>query len=164
AGSPSSATSTRAARTRSRTRRGTSRAELARARRSCTRSAKLAVEALDGASFGLAWTLPFVGILLSIALFPLAAPHVWEHHQGKIAALWAVAVILPLALTQGLVVAADAVLQTVLHDYVPFILLLLALYTIASGIVVAGNIRGAPALKTALLALRGGVARPMRTP
>jgi Na+/H+ antiporter NhaD/arsenite permease-like protein len=118
----------------------------------------LAAEALDGASFGLVWTLPFVGILLSIALFPLAAPHVWEHHQGKIAALWAFAVILPLALTQGLVVAADAVLQTVLHEYVPFILLLLALYVIASGIVVAGNIHGSPAMNTALLALGAGLA------
>ena len=35
----------------------------------------VAAEALDGASFGLAWALPFVGILLSIALFPLFAPH-----------------------------------------------------------------------------------------
>ena len=42
----------------------------------------------DGASLGFAWALPFVGILLSIALFPLLAPHFWEHHQGKIAALW----------------------------------------------------------------------------
>ena len=49
----------------------------------------VAAEALDGASFGLAWALPFVGILLSIALFPLLASHLWEHHQGKIAAFWA---------------------------------------------------------------------------
>src|SRR5215211_1051088 len=118
----------------------------------------VAAEALDGASFGLAWTLPFVGILLSIALFPLLAPHFWEHHQGKIAALWALAVIVPLALVQGLVVAADAVLHTVLHEYMPFILLLLALYTIASGIVVAGNIHGSPAMNTALLALGAGLA------
>ena len=40
---------------------------------------------LDGAKLGLAWGLPFVGILLSIALFPLFAPHFWEHHHGKIA-------------------------------------------------------------------------------
>jgi Na+/H+ antiporter NhaD/arsenite permease-like protein len=117
-----------------------------------------AAETLDGASFGLVWTLPFAGILLSIALFPLLSPHFWEHHQGKIAAVWAFAVILPLAVTQGLVVATDAVLHILAHEYIPFILLLLALYTIASGIVVAGNIHGSPAVNTALLAIGAGLA------
>src|SRR3954463_10209876 len=117
-----------------------------------------AAEALDGASFGLAWTLPFVGILLSIALFPLLASHLWEHHQGKIAAFWALAVILPLTVSHGLVAATDAVLHTLAHEYMPFILLLLALYTIASGIVVAGNIHGSPAMNTALLAIGTGLA------
>ena len=117
-----------------------------------------AAETLDGASFGLVWTLPFAGILLSIALFPLLSPHFWEHHQGKVAAVWALAVILPLAVTQGLVTATDAVLHTLAHEYIPFILLLLALYTIASGIVVAGNIHGSPAVNTALLAIGTGLA------
>ena len=72
----------------------------------------VAAEALDGTSFGLAWTLPFVGILLSIALFPLLASHLWEHHQGKIAAFWALAVILPLTVSHGPVAATDAVLHT----------------------------------------------------
>ena len=35
--------------------------------------------------------------MLSIAIFPLAAPHFWEHHQGKIAAAWAILFVLPLA-------------------------------------------------------------------
>lgn len=117
-----------------------------------------AAEVSDSPSFGLAWTLPFAGILLSIALFPLLAPHFWERHQGKIAACWASAVILPLAVTQGLVIAVDTVLHTLVLEYIPFILLLLALYTIASGIVVAGNIHGSPAMNTALLALGTGLA------
>ena len=41
----------------------------------------------DGASLGFVWALPFIGILLSIALFPLLASHFWEHHQGKVAAI-----------------------------------------------------------------------------
>ena len=40
----------------------------------------------------------------------------------------------------------------------PFILLLLALFTIAGGIVVAGNIHGSPAMNTALLAIGTGLA------
>ena len=35
------------------------------------------------------YALPFVGILLSIATGPLLYPHLWEHHYGKFAALWA---------------------------------------------------------------------------
>ena len=38
---------------------------------------------LDGRALGFLWALPFAGILLSIALFPLLAPHAWEHHQGN---------------------------------------------------------------------------------
>ena len=50
---------------------------------------------LDGRTLGLAWALPFVGILLSIALLPLFASHFWEHHLGKIAAFWAALTVLP---------------------------------------------------------------------
>src|SRR6478736_6001061 len=49
-----------------------------------------AAEGLDGAGFGVAWALPFVGILLCIALGPLLFAHTWEHHQGKISAAWGV--------------------------------------------------------------------------
>ena len=62
---------------------------------------------LDGRNLGVAWALPFVGILLSIALFPLLAAHFWEHHQGKIAAFWAALVILPLAAFYGVETAAS---------------------------------------------------------
>ncbi len=52
---------------------------------------------LDGALLGLAWGLPFAGILLSIALLPLVAARVWHHHFGKIAVGWALAFLLPAA-------------------------------------------------------------------
>ena len=85
--------------------------------------AGLAAE-LDGRTLGLAWALPFVGILLSIALLPLFASRFWEHHLGKIAAFWAALTVLPLAAFEGLPVATSAVLHVGLLDYIPFILLL----------------------------------------
>ena len=51
---------------------------------------------LDGRLLGGAWAIPFAGVLLSIALFPLFSPHVWEHHQGKIAAAWSALTLLPM--------------------------------------------------------------------
>ena len=46
---------------------------------------------LDGATLGLPWAMPFVGMLLSIALGPLLTPSFWHHHYGKVAAVWALA-------------------------------------------------------------------------
>jgi Na+/H+ antiporter NhaD/arsenite permease-like protein len=114
--------------------------------------AALAAE-FDGRALGFVWAVPFMGILLSIALFPLLAPHVWEHHQGKIAALWAALVLGPMAFLFGAGTAVHALAHTALLEYIPFILLLLALFTVAGGIVIRGNIHGAPVANTALLAI-----------
>ena len=98
----------------------------------------------DGSSLSVLWALPFVGILLSIALFPLLAAHAWEHHQGKIAALWGLLVLIPMAIFVGPATALQALVHTALLEYIPFILLLLALFTVAGGIWSRGNIHGAP--------------------
>ena len=113
---------------------------------------------LDGRAFGVVWAIPFVGMLLSIALFPLFAPHFWEHHQGKIAALWALLTVVPLAMTQSPGVALDAVSHTLLLEYVPFILLLLALFTTAGGIVIRGNLHGSPLTNSILLTIGAALA------
>src|SRR5215203_869332 len=106
-----------------------------------------------GADLSLAWTLPFVGVLLSIALFPLLAPHFWEHHHGKVSAFWSLVVVVALGVAAGPQTALHAVAHTALVEYIPFILLSLALYTVAGGILVRGNIHGSPAVNTGLLAL-----------
>ena len=108
---------------------------------------------INGATLSLAWALPFAGILLSIALFPLLAPHFWEHHFGKISALWAALVLIPLALVYGPTPAVHALSHTAFLEYIPFILLLLALFTVAGGIVVSGNLHGSPLTNTTLLAI-----------
>ncbi|MBM6594681.1 sodium:proton antiporter [Microvirga pudoricolor] len=118
---------------------------------------------LDGRTLGLAWAIPFVGMLLSIALGPLIAPHAWEHHQGKIAALWALLVLVPLALTAGSATAGQALVHTLLLEYIPFIVLLLALFTVAGGILIKGNIHGAPVANTVLLAIGTALASVIGT-
>jgi Na+/H+ antiporter NhaD/arsenite permease-like protein len=118
-----------------------------------TANPALASEAthLPGTSMSLLWALPFAGLLLSIATGPLLFPHFWEHHYGKIAALWAALVVLPLAAFHGPAIAGTAVLHTLLTEYMSFIILLFALFTIAGGILVAGNIHGTPLTNAALL-------------
>jgi Na+/H+ antiporter NhaD/arsenite permease-like protein len=113
---------------------------------------------LDGRTLSPLWALPFVGILLSIALFPLLAPHFWEHHQGKIAAFWAALVVVPLAAAKGLGTAVEAALHVALLEYVPFILLLFALFTIAGGIRIRGNLHGSPLTNATLMLVGMGLA------
>lgn len=113
----------------------------------------LAAEGLDGASMSMLWVLPFIGILLSIATGPLLYPHLWEHHYGKFAAFWAACVIVPLFLSAGGQGATEALLHTILLEYVPFILLLFALYTIAGSIFLEGNLQGTPLTNTVLLSI-----------
>ena len=106
---------------------------------------------LDGASLSLIWSLPFVGLLVSIALVPLLAPHFWEHHFGKVAAFWAAAFLVPCAIVFGISTAAAEFLHTFLLDYLPFILLLFSLFVVAGGIRLSGNLVGTPETNTAML-------------
>lgn len=94
--------------------------------------------------------LPFIGILLSIALFPLAAPHFWHDHFGKVAAFWALAFALPFLWFHG-AAARHEILHIVLIDYIPFIILLWGLFTISGGIVVKGSLKGTPIVNSILL-------------
>ncbi|MBW2649157.1 MAG: sodium:proton antiporter, partial [Deltaproteobacteria bacterium] len=97
------------------------------------------------------WTvLPFVGILLSIALCPLLMPHFWHNHFGKVSAFWALLFAVPFLLTYHNV-ALYHILHIYLIDYIPFIILLWGLFTIAGGIVVSGSLKGTPAVNTVML-------------
>ncbi|MFH1862433.1 MAG: sodium:proton antiporter [bacterium] len=94
--------------------------------------------------------LPFVGILLSIALLPLFAPLFWYHHFGKISAFWAAVFALPFLLAyQG--EAAHEILHIYILDYFPFIILLWGLFTASGGILIRGTLTGTPAVNTAIL-------------
>ena len=118
---------------------------------------------MNGADLGLLWLTPFVGILLSIALLPLIAPALWHRHFGKVAAFWALAFLLPFAATAGPGLAAHALLHTLLGEYLPFIILLLALFTVAGGIAIRGNLHGAPGLNTGILGIGTLLASVMGT-
>ncbi|MGZ8368614.1 MAG: sodium:proton antiporter [Rhodoplanes sp.] len=108
---------------------------------------------VDGAGMGWYWALPFVGTLLSIAAGPLLFPKIWHRHYGKITAGWSLLTIGSLALAYGAPATLAAVIHAILAEYVSFIVLLFALYTVAGGILVTGRLPGTPLVNTAALAL-----------
>lgn len=107
----------------------------------------------NAAELSLVWGLPFTLILLSIATGPLLFAHTWHHHFGKITAGWTLLFLIPFTLVFGFGESVHLIAHAMVGEYIPFILLLLALYTISGGILVWGNLHGSPKLNTALLAI-----------
>jgi len=125
----------------------------------------------------LAWTLPFVALLLAIAVLPLvpAARHWWERNRSKLALALALSALTigyyglrgtgiaglgagHDATAPGLETVVAVLRHALVGEYLPFMVLLLSLYVIAGGIVVRGDIRATPAANTAILATGGVLA------
>jgi len=118
---------------------------------------------LDGADLNLLWTIPFAGILLYIAIMPLALPTVWHHHFGKFSAFWALSFLVPFLILFGWQLALFELLHVLLLEYIPFIILLLALFTVAGGVRLRGSLRGTPLVNTMILFIGTCIASWMGT-
>ena len=129
----------------------------------CTLPGAALAADLDGSGLHVLWGVPFAGLLLSIALMPLLAPVFWHHHFGKVAAAWALAFLLPFAITFGPGVAGASLVHALVAEYIPFVILLTALFTTAGGIYIRGNLHGSPGLNTAILAIGAVLASFMGT-
>ena len=109
-----------------------------------------------------AWSMiPFGLMLLVIAVAPLLADHWWESNKHK----------LEVALFLGIPTAVCLIMGGMLHelehqlfgDYLPFIVLLLALYVITGGIHLSGDIKAKPWVNTLFLGIGWLVASIMGT-
>lgn len=118
---------------------------------------------LDGKALSLIWALPFAGMLLSIAIFPLVAVDFWHSHFGKIAVFWALAFLTPCLIIFGWDVTLFITLEVALHEYMPFIILLFALFTIAGGVRITGRLKGTPLVNSAILLVGTVIASWMGT-
>ena len=93
------------------------------------------------------WALPFAGLLLAIAILPLAAPHFWDSNLRKLMVAGALA--LPV-----LVLYAQARPEALVHaasDYVSFIILLGGLFVISGGILLEGDLQATTRTNALLL-------------
>ena len=117
----------------------------------------------DGGQLSPLWGIPFAGLLLSIAVMPLLLPSFWHHHFGKVSAAWTLAFFLPFAVLFGPALAGTSLVHALVAEYIPFIILLTALFTVAGGIFIRGNLHGSPGLNAALLLIGAVLASFMGT-
>jgi len=108
---------------------------------------------LPGSDLSFLWAIPFICMLLSIAVMPLFLSHIWENHFGKIAAFWGMAFLVPCMIFYGYHVATYEFLHIILLDYIPFLVLLFSLFTITGGIRLKGKLAGTPGVNTCILAV-----------
>src|SRR6266850_2112142 len=97
----------------------------------------------------LATVIPFVGLLIAIALAPLVRPTWWHHNTNK--AIVAAVVTLPIAIYMA-IVAPGALLEKA-HEYFSFIVIIGALFVVTGGIHVQGSLAGTPLVNTGMLGL-----------
>jgi len=117
----------------------------------------------DGKNSSLFWAIPFLAILLSIALFPLLAPHFWHHNYGKISLVIGLTFFVPFTIIQTPNMSFFYLLEVYLLEFLPFIVLLLALYTVAGGIRLKGELIGSPKLNLLLILIGTSLASWMGT-
>jgi len=113
--------------------------------------------------------IPFVAMLLSIALLPLirGTEHWWHQNKNKLL-VGSVLAVMTLAYyglahgyhgkTPGMDSGLGVLNHAVILEYVPFMALLFALYTIAGGIELTGDVKANPATNTAFIAVGAAIA------
>lgn len=108
---------------------------------------------MNGPHGGWLLGLPFLGLLLSIALLPGLAPRFWLNRMGLVALAWSAGLLALVGADEGPVVAWHMGWHAILIDYVPFVTMLGGLYTACGGIRIHGGPAGTPAGNTLTLVL-----------
>jgi len=112
-----------------------------------------------GAELPLVTALPFVALLLVIALAPLAAPGWW--HQNRNKALVVVLVSAPILVYLG--IHAPELLHEKFREYIGFIVVISALFVVTGGIHIQGSLAGTPLVNTGMLGLGAVLANLLGT-
>ena len=95
--------------------------------------------------------IPFAGMLLSIAIFPLIKEEWWEKHKPWVVAFWSLLFLIPFAIAFGGHVALEHLIEVTLGDYLTFIVLLFGLFCVAGNISLQGDLAGNPKVNVVLL-------------
>ena len=104
-----------------------------------------------GNSISLLFCIPFLGMLLSIAVFPLVKPAWWERNQKYAVIAWSLLFLIPFAIRYGFGVMGEQLLEVIVGDYFTFIVLLFGLFCVAGNITIEGELSGSPKVNVIML-------------
>jgi Na+/H+ antiporter NhaD/arsenite permease-like protein len=93
--------------------------------------------------------VPFVAMLLAIAVFPLWMPRWWASNRNKLV----VSLLLGLPILALYAARRPDALVSMAEDYLSFILLIAGLYVISGGVLLRGDLAATPLTNAAFLAL-----------
>ena len=97
--------------------------------------------------------IPFAGLLLCIAIFPLVKGEWWDKNKGWAVLIWSLLFMIPFAVKYGAGETAETVLECIVNDYLSFIVLLFGLFCVSGNINLEGDFVGSPRMNTGLLAI-----------
>lgn len=100
-------------------------------------------------------------MLGAIAVLPLTFNHFWEKNKNKL--LISIALDVPVLVYLLVNGHTHEIIHTMFFDYIPFIILLGALFTITGGILLTGDIEARPSINTTFLGIGGVLASFMGT-
>jgi Na+/H+ antiporter NhaD/arsenite permease-like protein len=111
-----------------------------------------------GRTLALWSVLPFLALLLAIAVLPLVTGHWWESNRNRaiVSASASLPIVLYLLLACGEAGAHELAHKG--HEYVAFMVLLGSLFVISGGVYVSGSLSGTPLVNTGMLAFGAVIA------
>ena len=105
--------------------------------------------------------IPFLLMLISIAVFPLFWNRFWEKNKNKF--IIALVLSFPIVIYLLSMGFGEKLYETIVFDYVPFIILLGALFTITGGIFLDGDIEARPSINVLFMITGAALASFMVT-
>jgi Na+/H+ antiporter NhaD/arsenite permease-like protein len=102
-------------------------------------------------SFSQLWALPFIGFLASLALVPIFSATFWHRYYRIISIGWIASFLIPLLMFESIQETTSLFLSALVHHYIPFMVLITALFTIGGGIHVTMKGKASPLLNAWIL-------------
>ncbi|MCY4413764.1 MAG: sodium:proton antiporter [Alphaproteobacteria bacterium] len=102
------------------------------------------------------FSLPFFGLLLSLAILPVLCANFWSKHYTKIVIGWLCAFLIPFGIQTSMAHIQEVLTNVLVYEYIPFALLIGSLYAI-TGNISMGRLYKATPLKNTLYLLFAGL-------
>jgi Na+/H+ antiporter NhaD/arsenite permease-like protein len=84
----------------------------------------------------LLWSVPFLGIILSVSILPLLCPNFWHKNTRNVIIGWLLVYLVSVAYMFGPLKIFEAVFEPIATHYIPFFVLIFTLYVVSGGIFV----------------------------